>query len=82
MIRVSTPTRDLVREGARRHGETQGEYVDRAVRELAHQEWVREAFDGSVKAMQDPTYVAEMRAWENADLGTNAHLPVEEDDEW
>jgi hypothetical protein len=66
-IKVTAETRDLVRAEAESHGVSQGELIDRAVRELSHREWLAEVAAWT----PDAEYLAELREWDQADLGTS-----------
>lgn len=63
-IRVPVPVRDLVRDEAAKHNQSQAQLIEHAVRELQHQEFIRAA----QAQVPDEDYLREMREWDNADL--------------
>lgn len=64
-LRLTTELRDRIKSGADKHGETQAEYIERALRELEHREFLREvaAFE------MDDADRAEYEQWEQAPIG-------------
>jgi len=63
-VKVPAELRDRIKAHAADHDESQSDYIERAVRELEYREWLTrvEAF------VPDETYLAEARAWDEADL--------------
>lgn len=68
-LRVPTTLRDRIKAGAEQHGETQADYIARALRELEHRELIA-AIAG--EAPYDDEELAELYEWDQADLTPGA----------
>jgi predicted DNA-binding protein len=64
-LRLTSELRDRIKAGAKKHGDTQAEYIERALRELEHREFLR----GVAAAEMDDEDRAEYEQWEQAPIG-------------